>query len=1115
MELDSRPGSRRATAPANRAGSPSIPLEFVVAETASVWASGYNKHGELGKGDVKLALALCPWPSATLERHRLPGRIESITLGWYHGIICVAPRWRAPLPPIFTHSELMNEGRMGSLELAGLLLEWASTEFKRTLREGGIPDDAAILSKAFSRIELASAYLRMLETGQHGSLSSVAGVYSWGLNAGGQLGLGDNLPRAAPVPVMPLVGRRVALVACGGYHTLLLMEDGALLAFGDNRRGQLGNGTRDDSSRPQLVPALSPAGAHGRYGGTHPSRVLRLLNLNPFVTEFDVRERLERCWGFLSLTFENADHTTLSSGNVPRPSVKAFFRDPVSASEARRALDGKPLNARLAADRLRVEFVQQPPPGRLRQLLGKASPASEEGPNSLLRGGRRVAALACGFDHCVAVLSDGTAAVWGGNLHGQLGLPLDHGRDPEEVLKTGISSEDVAQLRPVLLPFALPASAAPTPHALIRPSVPWWAALRRGWPAPPPAAADGGAGQSSARRLRAAVCGGNHTLLVDDSGRLYSCGRNDYGQLGLGPLGGERQYEPTPVRGVEAGALRSAACGASHSLALMRDGGVLGWGRNDRGQLGLPVKRAVRWPEPLAALSGRPVAQVAAGEHTLVTFADGGVVSFGSNAEGQLCAADPAKPGAGGAAARRRDDPAKMRPPLFRAEPGAVQGLPEGVRALALCGAFHTLLAVGAPMAGGAHLREECAAVCGYNKHGELGLGFMTPAVGGIAAGAKVPTLAPQLHGRGLRLLACGWYHTVFVEARGPSGRAWSFGYNKHGQLGQGHADNSDSPAEVLWEPAWGLGQRVAWVACGGYTSYLGTDSDETWAWGSNLKGALGLGRASSEPVLVPTRVAALCGRGVERMSCGFDHALAVAHGGAAVYGLGGNEFGQLGLGDGESIGFAELPMLVRSLSGQGLADVQCGGNHTVALLPRGRVLACGRNDFGQCGLGTRDARQPALRDVSDLARLPAKRRVVWVACGASHTLFGLSSGEVAGCGRNDTGQLGAASGRDAVPRPMVVIGQRDLDSSGPGARATRAACGEHSMVVLSTGAVVAAGSNHNGQLGIGTTETDVGAGFVQTLIDGRGVTLHAGAFHTLAHYSGNWAAESERLSRC
>jgi Regulator of chromosome condensation (RCC1) repeat len=36
----------------------------------------------------------------------------------------------------------------------------------------------------------------------------------------------------------------------------------------------------------------------------------------------------------------------------------------------------------------------------------------------------------------------------------------------------------------------------------------------------------------NAAELKQAACGPTHTLLLTDSGKVYSCGSNDYGQLG-------------------------------------------------------------------------------------------------------------------------------------------------------------------------------------------------------------------------------------------------------------------------------------------------------------------------------------------------------------------------------------------------------------------------------------------------------------------------------------------------------------------------------------------------------------------------------------------------------
>ncbi|WP_263437163.1 RCC1 domain-containing protein [Stigmatella hybrida] len=79
-------------------------------------------------------------------------------------------------------------------------------------------------------------------------------VWAWGENAQGQLGLGpapvpgaprppDVAPRRSPTRVEGLKGA-VAL-ALGYRHSLALMEDGTVRAFGDNSAGQLGDGTAE------------------------------------------------------------------------------------------------------------------------------------------------------------------------------------------------------------------------------------------------------------------------------------------------------------------------------------------------------------------------------------------------------------------------------------------------------------------------------------------------------------------------------------------------------------------------------------------------------------------------------------------------------------------------------------------------------------------------------------------------------------------------------------------------------------------------------------------------------------------------------------------------------
>lgn len=98
---------------------------------------------------------------------------------------------------------------------------------------------------------------------------------------------------------------------------------------------------------------------------------------------------------------------------------------------------------------------------------------------------------------------------------------------------------------------------------------------------------------SDGSKLKQVVCGRRHTIMLDEHQRVWSMGDNKYGQLGRLP--GEKNSEPQLVDGI-LGEMNSKCvaiyCGWSHVLALTGDKGkrevaLLGWGRNDKCQLGL------------------------------------------------------------------------------------------------------------------------------------------------------------------------------------------------------------------------------------------------------------------------------------------------------------------------------------------------------------------------------------------------------------------------------------------------------------------------------------------------------------------------------------------------
>ncbi|XP_070686886.1 probable E3 ubiquitin-protein ligase HERC4 [Pempheris klunzingeri] len=88
------------------------------------------------------------------------------------------------------------------------------------------------------------------------ALSVSGGVFGWGRNHCGQLGLGDTTDRHTPTSVHYLNMRKTVHVSCGKDHTAILTKDGAVFTFGSGQYGQLGHNSFSDELRPRLVAEL-------------------------------------------------------------------------------------------------------------------------------------------------------------------------------------------------------------------------------------------------------------------------------------------------------------------------------------------------------------------------------------------------------------------------------------------------------------------------------------------------------------------------------------------------------------------------------------------------------------------------------------------------------------------------------------------------------------------------------------------------------------------------------------------------------------------------------------------------------------------------------------------
>ncbi|NXU30019.1 HERC5 ligase, partial [Thalassarche chlororhynchos] len=132
------------------------------------------------------------------------------------------------------------------------------------------------------------------------------------------------------------------------------------------------------------------------------------------------------------------------------------------------------------------------------------------------------------------------------------------------------------------------------------------------------------------------AAGGAHSATVSLSGAVYSWGKNDFGQLGLGDT--KDRDCPSYVGALEHWKTVFISCGADHTAVLSKEGLVCTFGAGGAGQLGHNSTRNELVPRVVAELWGARVSQVACGrQHTLVYVPSlDKVYSFGSGEEGQL-----------------------------------------------------------------------------------------------------------------------------------------------------------------------------------------------------------------------------------------------------------------------------------------------------------------------------------------------------------------------------------------------------------------------------------------------------------------------------------------------
>ena len=338
--------------------------------------------------------------------------------------------------------------------------------------------------------------------GFHGCALSAAGAVScWGENTRGQLGDGSGVDKRSTPKGVTGLGSGVAAIASGYLHSCALTTAGGVRCWGENASGQLGDGTLTRRTTPSTVFGLSSGVVAIAAGGNHSCALLASGGL--------------RCWGenvYGQLGAGDGSFGVNRSNPVP---VSGFSTGAISVSV------GGHHTCAVRADGTLWCWGQN----WARQLGTSAVSRPEDVPRQVMLPSA-AAKVSLGWEHSCALLASGGAMCWGLNDHGQLGNP------PIGTPTTG--PVDVLGLT-------------------------------------------GGVAAISA--------GYYHNCALTTGGGTVCWGSNSFQERGMLGDGTATDRLTPQVVGLAGGALFVEA-GAGNSAAVASDGSVLAWGSNRNGEVG-------------------------------------------------------------------------------------------------------------------------------------------------------------------------------------------------------------------------------------------------------------------------------------------------------------------------------------------------------------------------------------------------------------------------------------------------------------------------------------------------------------------------------------------------
>ena len=377
-----------------------------------------------------------------------------------------------------------------------------------------------------------------------------------------------------------LKNKKIMQTVNGNGYSLALSADGTVYTWGRNEYGQLGNGVTATNSPVPVAVKTAGTPMEGKTIVQISAKVWYALALASDGTVYS--------WGFNSWG-QLGSGTSGTANNASAPVAVKTAGTPMEGKTIVQVAAGATHSLALATDGTiyawgKNEYGQ----------LGDDSTTNSPVPVAVKTAGtpmdgKTIIQIHAGYEHSLALASDGTVYAWRRNNSGQLGkndATDAHIPAAVQTLGTPMAGKVIVQL----------------------------------------------------------VAGNSQSMALASDGTVYTWGWNQYGQPGNGTTTNSR----IPVAVVTTGTplagkiISQIAAGNAHALAMTDDGTVYTWGWNQYGQLGnnstinssLPViVKTTGTP-----LAGKMITQIASGgsPNSLVLANDGTMYTWGWGQHGQL-----------------------------------------------------------------------------------------------------------------------------------------------------------------------------------------------------------------------------------------------------------------------------------------------------------------------------------------------------------------------------------------------------------------------------------------------------------------------------------------------